>query len=557
MKGRKKVIYLGAVVLGLLLIVPTINVIGTEEESTKKAVSVVHLNATPTHEMLSVSETNKAVSLNKVENIGTLGTDVQVTSAPETENNPAIGAVPTGELLISYTHVVDVSTNDVFWDFSIDGGQTWNGGTSYLIDGAESHPAIDYWGTGKKAVGTMEGDFYSNNGADQHTFKCTDITDTTTYEMSTTSWGATLPYSDRRIPDIGGYDGNGIAWWYGIIACVGTRASPGSVDMPIFNYANYVDESQSWSSYFGSYPGCENAAIEIDQTNGLFYAVFDIYRTTQWDLLLVRGDAHDDGTGHISYISQSYIGDTENTKYPAVDVKDNKVIIVAQTDEGGTQDIVCYYSSDAGATWDKSFVSSGSNDELYPKIASYGDTATCTFIMNDDLYCAFTDDGGATWNTPEMVNDQTGTVDTDYRNTDITYDGTVVWTDIRDANADIYLDNVGGTPIFPILSLGSFAASGLGKVSIPVKNIGTADATNVNVTITVTGGILGRINKTKTETIPSLAIDQEVVVTTDGMIFGLGTIALTATASCPEAAPPTVTKSATGKVLIVFIRGIA
>jgi len=327
--------------------------------------------------------------------------------------------------------------------------------------------------------------------------------------------------------------------------------------MPIFNYANFVDENSGWSSYFGSYPGCENAAVEVDQTNGLFYGVFDIYRTTQWDLLLVRGNAHDDGTGHISYIGQSFIGDTENTKYPAVDVNDNKVIIVAQTDEGRTQDIVCYYSSDAGATWAKSFVTSGPNDELYPKIVSYGDTATCTFIMNDDLYVAYTDDAGATWSTPEQVNDQVGSVDAEYRNTDITYDGTVVWTDIRDANANIYLDNVGGTPVFPILSPGSFSASGLGKVSIPVKNVGSADATNVDVTITVTGGILGRINKTKTETIPSLAIDQEVVVTTDGMIFGLGTIALTATASCPEAAPPTVTKSATGKVLIVFIRKLA
>jgi hypothetical protein len=557
MKGRKKVVYLGAVVIGLLLIVPTFNVLGTEEKSIKKSVSVVHLNATPTNEMLPVTKTTKALPINDEQSIGTRGTDIQVTSTTETDNNPAIGAVPTGELLVSYTHVVDVSSNDVVWDFSLDGGQTWDGGVYYLIDGAESHPAIDYWGTGRKAVGTMEGDFYSNNGADQHTFKCTDITDTNTYELSTTEWGSTLPYSDRRIPDIGGYDGNGIAWWYGIIACVGTRASPGSVDMPIFNYANFVDENSGWSSYFGSYPGCENAAIEIDQTNGLFYGVFDIYRTTQWDLLVIRGNAHDDGTGHISYIDQSYIGDTENTKYPAVDVDDNKVIIVAQTDEGGTQDIVCYYSSNAGATWDKSFVASSSNDELYPKIVSFGDTATCTFIMNDDLYVAYTDDGGATWSTPEQVNDQAGSVDTEYRNTDITYDGTVVWTDIRDADANIYLDTVGGTPVFPILSLGSFAASGLGKVSIPVKNVGSADATNVDVTITVTGGILGRINKTKTETIPSLAIDQEVAVTTDGMIFGLGTIALTATASCPEATPPTVTKTGTGKVLIVFIRGIA
>ncbi|MCJ7698140.1 MAG: exo-alpha-sialidase, partial [Thermoplasmata archaeon] len=282
------------------------------------------------------------------------------------------------------------------------------------------------------------------------------------------------------------------------------------------------------------------------------------YNATQgdWDLLLIRGNSHDDGSGHISYIDQAFIGDAENTKYPAVDVNDNNVIILAQTDEAGTQDIVCYYSSDAGVTWEKSYVANGTNDELYPKIVTYGDTATCTFIMNDDIYYAQTDDGGATWGTPEKVNDETGSVASEYRNTDITTDGTVVWTDMRNGNADIYLDNVAGAPAFPIITLGNFTG-GLGKVSIPVKNIGDADATNVNVTVTVVGGILGRINKTKTQVIPTLAMNQEVTVTTDGFIFGLGKVQLTATARCPEAVPPIVTKTATGKVLVVFITGIA
>jgi hypothetical protein len=558
MTGRKKGIYIGAVVLGLLLIVPTIGVLGTEAENEKNKVIIVNTHATPMHDELQISQLQSSMRGKDEQTIKPLGVDVQVTTASEDENNPAIGVVPTGELLISYTSVIDLSTNDVIWDYSTDGGQTFTGdGFHYLIDGAESHPAIDYWGSGKKAVGTLQGDFYSNNGADQHTFKCTDVTNTDTYELSTITWGASFPYYDRRIPDIAGYDGNGIEWWYGIIACVGTRDSPGSVDMPIFNYANYDDANNGWSSYFGEYPGCENAAIEIDQTNGLFYGVFDIYRTSSWDLLLIRGDCHNDGTGHISYISESFIGGAENTKYPAVDVHDNKVIILTQSDEGGNQDIVCYYSDDAGLTWEKSFVADGPNDELYPKIVSFGDDAICTFIMNDDFYTCYTKDGGATWSEPEIVNDETGSVATDYRNTDITYDGTVVWADTRNGNDDIYLDKVPGTPTFPMLQLGSFAAAGIGKVSIPVKNIGTEEAVNVNVTITVTGGILSRINKTTTMVIPTIGIDQEVTATTDGVIFGFGKITLSATATCLEATPPEVSKTTTGRVLIVFIRNIA
>jgi len=554
MNGRKKTIYLGAVVLGLFLIIPSINVLGTTQDSSKKTVLIVEKNSMPLHDELRVSEIQKAVRFNDVQKSGRLDSDIQVTAASETENTPAIGVVPTGELLVSYTKIIDRAENNVFWDFSLDEGQTWDGGVYYLIEGAESHPAIDYWGTGKKAVGTMMGDPYINDGANQHVFYCTDITNTETYTSKSWNWAQNFPYSDRKIPDIGGYDGNGISWWYGVIACVGTRAAPGSVDMPIFNYANFVDEGSGWSSYYAGYPGCENVAIEIDQTNGLFYAVFDNYNEGDWDLLLFRGNANNDGTDKISIIGQYFIGDAENTKYPAVDVHDNKVIIVAQSDEAGSQDIVCYYSSDAGVTWLKSFVADGPNDELYPSIVTFGDKAICTFIMDGDLYYAKTENIGETWSTPEKINDETGFVQSEYRNTDITTDGTVVWTDMRNGNEDVYLDRV--SIGVPTLALGSFASAGIGKVSIPVKNIGTANATNVSVLITVTGGLLKRVNKTKTEVIPTLAMNQQLNITTDGFIFGFGKITLLATASCPEAIPPSVTKTASAKLRIVFIREI-
>ena len=126
-------------------------------------------------------------------------------------------------------------------------------------------------------------------------------------------------------------------------------------------------------------------------------------------------------------------------------------------------------------------------------------------------------------------------------------------------NSTLKMINVtqgGGGPTNPVLLLGNFTASP-GKISMTVKNIGDANATRVNVTLHVVGGLFGRINMIKQKSYPMLAMDQEKTVTTDGFLFGLGKITLSASASCTEAVPPAVcTGNATGKIFLFFITGI-
>lgn len=551
MNKKNNKVFFGAIVLSIALITASTGVLASTNEDFENNVKVVIMDATPTSESAEITGT-----LEPIRNIGILETDIQVTNAEEDELNPAIGVNPDDEFLLAYTFEADFDANDIPWRFSIDGGQTWDPGIYYLIEGAESHPAISYMGVGKRFTGTIQGDPIEGDGAHQYRFLCDDPKDSETYEMTHWDWSASFPYADRLIPDIGGYSLPDKPWWYGVIGCVGTRDV--RVDMPIFNYANYVDEGSGWSSYYDAYQGCENAAVDVDLTNGNFYAVFDYLDGSDWDLLLFRGGCLDTNQDERLdfYGGQSIMGDTENTKYPAVGANEDQVIILAQSDEAGTQDIICYYSSDAGVNWGTSFVADDTGeDELYPTIDSYGEVAVCTFIMDGNLYTCITDDGGATWSTPEQVNDVDGTVNSEFRNVDITTDGNIVWADVRNGNLDVYFDHVGGQPAHPVIEIGEITG-GIGKVSAVIKNVGEADATDVDWNISVSGGLIGRINIDTGATIASLAIGEETTVTTEGFILGLGSLDIDVVASCAKAVPNTVEKTANGKVLLFLILGI-
>jgi hypothetical protein len=98
------------------------------------------------------------------------------------------------------------------------------------------------------------------------------------------------------------------------------------------------------------------------------------------------------------------------------------------------------------------------------------------------------------------------------------------------------------------LEIGTFK-SGLG-VTTTVQNIGIAPATNVSWTITVTGGLLGLINKTAGDTITSLAAGEVSNPLKTGLFFGFGPITITATVTCDQGV--SVEKTASGTQLIIF-----
>jgi subtilisin family serine protease len=95
-------------------------------------------------------------------------------------------------------------------------------------------------------------------------------------------------------------------------------------------------------------------------------------------------------------------------------------------------------------------------------------------------------------------------------------------------NAFKALKALDGLPHLEITSI----SGGLGVDAI-VKNTGDNEALDVNTTITVTGGLLNRINTTVFDVSPLLDIDDTQSVTTD-VLFGFGRISVTAYSECFE-----------------------
>ncbi|OYT59382.1 hypothetical protein B6U81_06215 [Thermoplasmatales archaeon ex4484_30] len=172
---------------------------------------------------------------------------------------------------------------------------------------------------------------------------------------------------------------------------------------------------------------------------------------------------------------------------------------------------------------------------MYPSIVAYGEGATCTFVMDGDLYVTHTDDGGVTWSEPEKVNDETGTVSMENS-------GHTFWTDTRNGNADIYYDNV-GLPPTPILSIESISG-GFG-VKATVANIGTADAENVDWTMTFSGPVFIGKEKSGTVTVPAGG----TVTISSGLILGIGPATVTVDVGG-------ATKTASGFVLGPLVLGM-
>jgi hypothetical protein len=459
-----------------------------------------------------------------------LPVDTQVSSAPEDETHLSCAIEGNGNPFVVFDKAYDISTSTLVTQFSPDKGATWpddlqaewNFEDTYAIN-----PDISMLSDGISAFGTYEiknqdpqvNMLWYPDIADAETWEITffDNTDSSTYVAETAA--ATKGENTVAIACLCDYD-NGQEYYESTIL-INWNCFRGEDSWPGVYYRN----TQPLSHLTGDAGEKIFFCVEQEGTNGLrsikaYYCnVTEATLYSDWD-------------------SGTAAGGRSNCTYPDVSVSGKLAYCVYMDDKNGNQDI-CVATTTSGTMWKKYVVADSEDDELYPVISANGNEAICMFTKNNDLYVTSSKDAGATWSAPVKVNDDTGSVISEYGSSDIA-SAYGFWASNREGNNDIFFEEVGQFADVVIDEI----AGGLG-IKVTLSNIGNADAIEVPWSIVIDGRVFSGAEKSGTVT---LAPGASTTVST-GIILGFGPITITITVG-------TVTKTADAKLLLFFVTGL-
>ncbi|KAA0002833.1 MAG: hypothetical protein FE048_02950 [Thermoplasmata archaeon] len=521
MKGRKLVSGSGILAVAVMMALP----IGTSFLCNGNSVTSVNIAGVIDEEipLLSVPDV-KPLSRG---NICLSGDNLQ------DDYQPAIAIDANGNIFVAWTYYIDQFESNIAMTYSIDGGETWAEVRMWDIEGIESYPDLCFM----QSTGVIWGVF-SHLSVEMDTmgfFMIPDVEDPTTWEahrwlfdddedVTATCVGYFRDVSLQGCISHMTYAG------YDIEGCL----TLGLCEPPDYNSLHHFWDAQTGKcrtapAFHYSIGGTDNyahiAADWLNDTTNKYQVVWK-----KVDPTLPDGEPDKD----IEYTQwQEYIpGGDYDQMCPDIATSGNNVYIayMANNNVFGDWDIYCYYSNDEGETWQESpIIVSSPGNQQYPAIATDGTNVYCLYVEDGDVYFTMSRDGAVTWEDPKKINDQDGSVAEEWRNVALA-GGSILWTDNRNDNQDIFFDVAYGAPIFAITKI----SGGFG-VTAQIKNLGTVNAENVEWSITFDGPVF--IGKEKSGTIDIPAGGEATIKS--GFIFGIGPATVTVnvggttkTASC-------------------------
>jgi hypothetical protein len=212
---------------------------------------------------------------------------------------------------------------------------------------------------------------------------------------------------------------------------------------------------------------------------------------------------------------------------------ENVIYCASSTCDAGTYE--------PGFDWQISTVHLGGQ---YPAVSVSGNNVKVAYVAQVqgqyNVYIRESTDGGLTWGEAVQVNDAEGSAVAEVGCVDINDLG-IVWVDNRNGAKDIYAAKAGKSAIIEISGI----TGGFG-VGATIANTGDADATGVDVSITIDASIM-IIGGEVTDTLDITAGSSESI--SSGFILGFGPADITIEAGG-------VVETASGTVLGPFVIGL-
>ncbi len=470
-------------------------------------------------------------SQNMLENIPILSTQYNCQNPSLTTNG--------NNILVIAEESINLLNSDVIMSYSSNNGDSWSDIFAWTTeDEIEEKPVIDFCQNNEfQAYGTCLPDLISQNLFLYHFPSMIDPDVSFKSSDGWTVWSLTISnFNDFYAIDLAGYphgDDAPAPDFHGIITLIGNSDYGETIE----NY--YETEDMGIGACYLDFDGELGDTISVD---------IDLSTKTYFEALELRNDEEigiQDGVffeycwvepGNEDWWENDWPAFIfEGAKNPNLLAENGRCYIVCEVQN----DIVCYYSFDNGENFDTSIVTT--NGET-PIISIVGDTLICSFIQNNNLYTSTSEDGGITWNEITKINEVDGTVRNGDSSVDLS-DNNVVWTDDRNGDNEIYFGKVGeiSTPIIEIESI----TGGLG-VSTVIKNIGNADAEDVEWSISFDGGTF--FGGDNSGVIDTLAVGESITVKSKFLI-GLGRSDITVNVNG-------FTDSKSGMILLFFVLGL-